>query len=209
MLGRFRPAEDRFFSLFEEAADILHEGSLLFKDMMEKHETMGERLCELVKIEHRGDEITDQIIEKLNETFMTPFDREDIYSLARELDEILDSILSTADKMVIYEAGQPSDNFKEMVDVFVNSTDLVKNAMYSLRHIKTNTVKIMDICFEIKNFESQGDRVYRAGVAGLFKNGADAIAVIKWKEVYEQLETAVDRCEKIAKLIRGVVVKYA
>ena len=165
MLGRFRPAEDRFFSLFEEAADILHQGSLLFKDMMEKHETMGERLCDLVTIEHRGDEITDQIIDKLNETFMTPFDREDIYSLARELDEILDSILST--------------------------------------------VKIMDICFEIKNFESEGDRVYRAGVAGLFKNGADAIAVIKWKEVYEQLETAVDRCEKIAKLIRGVVVKYA
>jgi len=209
MFGRFKPADAKFFSLFEEAADILYQGAVLLKDMMAKHETMEERLNELIAIEQKGDKVTDRIIDKLNETFMTPFDREDIYSLARELDEILDSICSTVEKMVIYETGKPNQKFQEMVDVLVMATEQVKCSVYSLRKIKTNTVEIMDICFEIKKFESQGDKIYRSGVADLFKNSKDAIAVIKWKEVFEQLETALDRCEKIAKLIRGVVVKYA
>lgn len=160
-------------------------------------------------MEQKGDRVTDEIIDKLNETFMTPFDREDIYSLARELDEVLDSVCSTVEKMVIYEAGKPDKKFREMVDVFVQATEKVKDAVSLLKKMKSNTVQIMDICYDIKKFESEGDKIYRFGVADLFKNSSDAIMVIKWKEVFEQLETALDRCEKIAKLIRGVVVKYA
>jgi uncharacterized protein Yka (UPF0111/DUF47 family) len=140
---------------------------------------------------------------------MTPFDREDIYVLARELDEVLDSVCSTVEKMVIYETGVPEQGFKDMVDVLVNATGTVKDSVYYLRRMKTSTVQILELCFEIKKCESQGDKIYRAGVADLFKYNKDAIAVIKWKEVFEQLETALDRCEKIAKVIRGVVVKYA
>ena len=92
MFRRFKPADDKFFKLFEEAADILFQGAVLLQDMMAKHETMEERLEELIGLEQKGDKVTDEIIDKLNETFMTPFDREDIYSLARELDEVLDSV---------------------------------------------------------------------------------------------------------------------
>lgn len=208
VLRRFRPADDKFYALFEEAADILYQGAVLLQDMMAKHETMEDRLEELIALEQKGDQVTDKIIDKLNETFMTPFDREDIYSLARELDEILDSICSTVEKMVIYETGKPDQQFKDMVDVFVNATEKVKQSVYYIRKMKNNTVQIMDLCYEIKKHESEGDKIYRHGVADLFKNSKDAIDVIKWKEVYEQLETALDRCEKIAKVIRGVVVKY-
>ena len=208
MFQKFKPADDKFFKLFEEAADILLQGAILLQDMMAKHETMEERLEELIALEQKGDKVTEQIIDKLNETFMTPFDREDIYSLARELDEILDSVCSTVEKMVIYEAGKPDEKFREMVDVFVNAVEKVKDSVYYLRKMKSNTVQILDLCYEIKKYESEGDKLYRFGVANLFKNSKDAIIVIKWKEVFEQLETALDRCEKIAKLIRGVVVKY-
>jgi len=209
MFRRFKPADAMFFELFEEAATILHQGAVLLQDMMAKHETMDERLNELIAVEQKGDKVTDEIIDKLNETFMTPFDREDIYSLARELDEVLDSVCSTVEKMVIYEAGKPDKKFREMVDVFVQATEKVKDAVSLLKKMKSNTVQILDICYDIKKFESEGDKIYRFGVADLFKNCNDAIMVIKWKEVFEQLETALDRCEKIAKLIRGVVVKYA
>lgn len=209
MFRRFKPADDKFFALFEEAANILHQGAVLLQDMMAKHETLEQRLHELICLEQTGDKVTEQIIDKLNETFMTPFDREDIYALARELDEILDSVCSTVEKMVIYKTGKPDEKFREMVDVFVRATAKVKESVNYLRKMKHNTVKIMDICYDIKQFESQGDKIYRLGVAELFDCCHDAISVIKWKEVFEQMETALDRCEKIAKVIRGVVVKYA
>ncbi len=209
MFRRFKTVDQKFFQLFEEAADILYQGAVLLQDMMAKHETMEARLDDLIAVEQKGDTVTAQIIDKLNETFMTPFDREDIYSMARELDEILDSVCSTVEKMVIYETGKPDQKFREMVDVFVSATERVKTLVYCLRKLKHNTVKIMDLCYEIQKYESEGDRIYRLGVADLFKDSKDAISVIKWKEVFEQLETALDRCEKIAKVIRGVVVKYA
>lgn len=209
MFQRFKPADEVFFKLFEEAADILFQGAELLREMMATHETIDTRLEDLIKLEQKGDKVTDKIIDKLNETFMTPFDREDIYSLARELDEILDSVCSTVEKMVIYKTGKPDQKFTEMVDVFVGATEKVKNAVYYLRKMKNNTVQILDLCYEIKKDESEGDKIYRFGVAELFNSSTDAIAVLKWKEVFESLETALDRCEKIAKVIRGVVVKYA
>lgn len=209
MFERFKPADEAFFKLFEEAADILFQGAELLQEMMATHETIDSRLEDLIKLEQNGDKVTDKIIDKLNETFMTPFDREDIYSLARELDEILDSVCSTVEKMVIYKTGKPDQKFREMVDIFVSATEKVKNSVYYLRKMKNKTVQILDLCYEIKKNESEGDKIYRLGVAELFNSSTDAMAVLKWKEVFEQLETALDRCEKIAKVIRGVVVKYA
>lgn len=209
MFKKFKPVDEMFFNAFEESATILYQGALLLRDMMDNHETIGERLNELIELERKGDRVTDLIITKLNETFMTPFDREDIYILAKELDEILDSMCSTVEKMAIYETGKPDKVFTDMVDVFVKATEKVKDQVLCLRSSKTQSVQIVELCHEIKKYESQGDKIYRQGVADLFKNSTDAIHVIKWKEVFEQLETALDRCEKVAKLIRGVVVKYA
>ncbi|WP_418790547.1 DUF47 domain-containing protein [Phosphitispora sp. TUW77] len=208
MFRRFKQTDDRFFELFEEAANILLQGAVLLQDMMAKYETMEERLNELIVLEQKGDKVTDEIVDKLNETFMTPFDREDIYNMAKELDEVLDSVCSTVEKMVIYESGRPDRKFRDLVNIFVRATEKVVEAVSYLKKMKTNTVQIMEICYEIQKYESEGDRIYRYGVADLFKNSENAIYVMKWKEVYEQLETALDRCEKIGKLIRGVVIKY-
>ncbi|WP_258358687.1 DUF47 domain-containing protein [Moorella sulfitireducens] len=205
----FKSADEQFFKLFEEAAEIIYQGAILLKNMMDKYESIEKRLDELVVLEQKGDKVTDTIIDNLNKTFITPFDREDIYSIARELNEIMDSVCSTVEKMVIYEAGKPGDKFKEMVNVFVRATENVKSLVYCIRKIKDNTGAIMELYHEIAKDESLGDRIYRLGVADLFKKGNNAIEVIKWKEVFEQLETSLDRCEKVAKLIRGVVVKYA
>ncbi len=210
MFNRFKPADEKFFQLFEEAGEIIFQGAVLLQNMISNYENEGlpKRLDELIALEHKGDRVTEKIIDKLNETFMTPFDREDIYSLAKDLDGILDSVCSTVEKMVIYETGNPNQIFRDMVGVFVSAAEKVKFLVCYLRKIKNNTVPIMDLCYEIKKDENEGDRLYRLGLADLFKNSKDAIDVIKWKEVLEQLETALDRCERIAKLIRGVVVKY-
>lgn len=209
MFQRFKPTDKQFFTLFEEGADILSQGANLLTSMMEHYETMEDRLAELISLEQMGDVVTEKIIDKLNQTFITPFDREDIYALARELDEILDSICSAVEKMVIYKTGQPSQHFKDLVSCFTKSTVYIKKSIGLLRNLKTNYAKIMDCFKQIKRLENEGDRIYRIGVAEFFRDKADPIEILKWQEIYEQLETALDRCEKIGKLIRGVVVKYA
>jgi len=205
---RFKSADESFFKLYEEAAGIIHQSALLLKDMTVSYEDAEKRLGDIVILDQKEEKITDTIIDKLNGTFITPFDREDIYSLARELNEIQDSISSTIEKMIIYETGKPKQRFNEMVEVLVDATEKIRVLINYLRKIKKNPVHIMELCYEIKKCESDGDKIYRYGISDLFKKSKDVIFIIKWKEVFEQLETTLDRCERIAKLIRGVVVKY-
>jgi len=205
---RFKSSDENFFKLYEEAADIIYQSALLLKNMTFSYEDAEKRLGDIVVLDQKEEKITDTIIDKLNGTFITPFDREDIYSLARELNEIQDSISSTIEKMIIYETGKPKQRFIEMVEVLVDATEKIRVLINYLRKIKKNPVQIMELCYEIKKCESDGDKIYRYGISDLFKNSKDVIFIIKWKEVFEQLETTLDRCERIAKLIRGVVVKY-
>lgn len=205
---RFKSSDEKFFELYEAAAEIIYQSALLLNDMTVNFEEADKRLGDIVVLDQKEEKITDTIIDKLNGTFITPFDREDIYSLARELNEIQDSISSTIEKMLIYETGKPKKRFKEMVLVLVDATEKIKELINLLRQVKKNPVQIMELCYEIKKCESEGDKIYRYGISDLFNKAGDVIIIIKWKEVYEQLETTLDRCEKIAKLIRGVVVKY-
>lgn len=209
MFNRFKSADDKFFDLFEQGADCLCEGASLLMALMDKYDDTDAGLQQLIEIEHRGDKVNDKIFQQLNETFMTPFDREDLYTLARMLDDILDSMCSTLEKMVLYETGKPDKLFRDLVDVFIEATKKVRDLVYHLRDLKHSTVQIMDLCYEVKRLENEGDKRYRLGIAALFKNSTNAIEVVKWKEVFEQMETALDKCETISKLIRGVVVKYA
>lgn len=205
---RFKSADECFFKLYEDAADIIVQSALLLRDMTINYEDAEKRLGDIVILDQKEEKITDAIIDRLNGTFITPFDREDIYSLARELNEIQDSISSTIEKMIIYETGKPKQSFNEMVEVLVEATEKTRVLIKLLRRIKKTPVQVMDLCSEIKKCETDGDRIYRYGISDLFKKSTDVITIIKWKEVFEQLETTLDRCEKIAKLIRGVVVKY-
>ncbi len=204
-----KPKEEKFFELFREGAGIVKEGSQLMQNMMSCYECMEDRLAELLKLQKRGDEVTETIIRRLDETFITPFDREDIYSLARGLDEILDAICSSVDKMVLYKIGKPLEEFQQMVEVFGKNTETISETVLLLRDIKKNYSVIMENCQEIKRLESEGDHLYRLGVAQLFEGRLPLLDVMKWKEVYQQIEKALDRSEKIGKTIQGVVLKYA
>lgn len=204
-----KPKEERFFELFKEGAGIVKEGALMLQHMMTYYECVAVRLDELLKLQKRNDDITDTIIHRLDETFITPFDREDIYSLARGLDEIMDTISSSVDKMVLYKTGRPLPDFQAMVMVFGKNTEAVCETVLLLSNIKKNYTEIMEKCQEIKRLESEGDRLYRLGVAKLFEDDLPLLEVIKWKEIYHDMEKALDRCEKIGKKIEGVVLKYA
>ncbi len=204
-----KPKEELFFELFKEGAGIVKEGALMMQDMMTCYECVASRLDELSGLQRRNDEITDTIIRRLDETFITPFDREDIYSLARGMDEIMDAIYSCVDKMVLYKIGRPLPDFQEMVVAFGKNAETISETVLLLKDVKKNYVEIMAKCQEIKRLESEGDRLYRLGVAKLFEDGMPLLEVIKWKEVYQQVEKALDRSEKISKKIQGVVLKYA
>ncbi|MHB9093996.1 MAG: DUF47 family protein [Eubacteriales bacterium] len=164
-----KPKEEKFFELFREGAGIVKEGSQLMQNMMSCYECMEDRLAELLKLQKRGDEVTETIIRRLDETFITPFDREDIYSLARGLDEILDAICSSVDKMVLYQIGKPLEEFQQMVEVFGKNTETISETVLLLRDIKKNYSVIMENCQEIKRLESEGDHLYRLGVARIMR----------------------------------------
>ncbi|MFZ5639666.1 MAG: DUF47 domain-containing protein [Bacillota bacterium] len=204
-----KPKEEKFFELFKEGAGIVKEGALMMQHMMTCYECVASRLDELKRLQQRNDEITETIIRRLDESFITPFDREDIYSLARGMDEIMDAIFSCVDKMVLYKIGRPLPEFQAMVMAFGKNAETISETVILLRDVKKNYAEIMEKCHEIKRLEGEGDRLYRLGVAELFENGMEPLEVIKWKEVYQQVEKALDRSEKISKKIEGVVVKYA
>lgn len=204
-----KPKEEKFFELFSEGAGIVKEGALLLQHMMSCYECVTARLDELMKLRQRNDDIADTIIRRLDETFITPFDREDIFSLARGLDEIMDTISSSVDKMVLYKTGRPLQEFQEMVVVFGRNAETICETVLLLKSVKNNYTEIMEKCQEIKRLESEGDRLYRLGVAKLFEDELPLLEVIKWKEIYHDMEKALDRCEKIGKQIEGVVLKYA
>lgn len=204
-----RPKEEKFFQLFEEGASIVNEGALMLQRMMDSYETMETRLCELTELENKADVITDSIVERLNRTFITPLDREDIYTLARVLDDVLDFIHGTVERMVLYRTGKPTSDVMALVDILVKATEEIKEGFSHLRNIQSNYNVIMKNCSEIKRLENEGDHQYRMAVSKLFTNGMDALDVIKWKEIYEHLETALDHCEDVGKLLKGVSLKYA
>ena len=204
-----KPKEEKFFELFKESAAIVNEGSLMMQNMMLCYECIEARMDELLQLQKRGDEVTETIIRRLDETFITPFDREDIFAVARGLDEIMDSICASVDKMVLYKIGRPLEDFKCMVSAFGKNAETICEAVLLLKDIKKNYNMIMEKCEEIKKLESEGDHLYRIGVAKLFYGGMAALEVIKWKEVYHQIEKALDRSEKISKIIQGLVFKYA
>jgi len=204
------PQETVFFDLFDEEIKNVHYGAKYFKEYVEHFEDYSDlkrKAEELHNIEHKGDQITYEIIGRLNKTYITPFDREDIYNIARALDDILDHIEGTLDKMYLYKIGAPTEEAKQLAEILVQSTGKLITLIGSLRNIKQ--INSTNFFVEIKRLENEGDKVYRMALARLFDGATNPLDVIKWKEIYEHLETATDLCLQVAKLIEGVIVKYA
>ncbi|TEU04624.1 MAG: DUF47 domain-containing protein [Dehalococcoidia bacterium] len=204
----FIPREEKFFDLFEESARNLVRGAGLLAELIGKWENIEEKVREISELEHHGDNITHRIIAQLHATFVTPIDREDIAQLAERMDDVMDFIEGAAVAMLIYEVKRPTERAQELADILVRTTSEVSVALPRLRR-RNQLNKIPEHCIEINRLENEADRVVRAALTELFHDQVDLADVIKWREIYEHMETATDRCEDIANVLEGVMIKRA
>ena len=205
----FSRGEEIFFSLFEESARNMVKTAESLKALVDTWGNIEGRVAEITELEHSGDTITHQIMAQLNRTFVTPFDREDITQLAHVLDDVTDFIHAAADAMFIYKVDQPTQRAKELADIIVQAASEVSSAMPRLRRHGKELKQILEHCVEINRLENMADRVFRAAQAELFTDTIDITDIIKWREIYEHMESATDRCEDVADVLEGVALKHA
>jgi len=204
----FIPREQKFFDLFEGSAHNMVKAAQVLKELVDTWRDIKKSVDEIADLEHEGDTITHQIMAQLNRTFVTPFDREDIAMLAHTLDDVTDFIHAAADAMLIYKIDRPSQRAKELADVIVQAAVEVERAIPQLRH-RAELKNILPRCVEINRLENVADGIFRSAQAELFDNTADMAQVIKWREIYEYMESATDRCEDVSNVLEGVALKYA
>ncbi len=202
------PQEHKFFDLFEESAKNTSKAAKSLKDMLDTWQFIDSHVAEITEMEHAGDTITHQVISMLHRTFVTPFDREDIALLAHTMDDIIDFIHASADAMFIYKITSPTQRAKELADVIVQGAAEMEKAVAGLRK-KSEFKNMLEHCVEMNRLENVADRIYRAAIGELFENNSDIATVIKWREIYEHLESATDRCEDVANVLEGVALKHA
>ncbi|MFH1029192.1 MAG: DUF47 family protein [Pseudomonadota bacterium] len=201
------PKEEKFFKLFKQMTENIIVGAKLLKDMLDNFENPAESQRKIKDIEHVGDSLTHDIIQMLNKTFVTPLDREDIYSLASKLDDILDLIDASSQRVIMYNVESIPAEAKSLGFIILQSCYAVDKAVAMLGK-KTNE-QIFAACVEINALENEADRVSREAISRLFDEEKDPIQLIKWKEIYETLERATDKCEDAANILESVVVKNA
>lgn len=201
---RLIPREEKFFEFFEKAANNILEGARVLVQMTEEGgANFQERWKRLEELEHVGDKITHQIIRKLNRTFITPIDREDIHSLAVALDDVMDLIEASASRMSLYKIKQPTEEARKLAHVILKSAEEIVKAVSNLERLDD----VMEHCIEINRLENMADEISREAIADLFDKGHDPMDVIKWKEIYETMETTTDHCEDVANIVESVALK--
>lgn len=201
------PKEEKFFKLFKDMTKNIIEGAKLLKDMLDNFDNPNESQRKIKDVEHKGDSITHDIIQMLNKTFVTPLDREDIYALASKLDDILDLIDASAQRVIMYNVDSIPPEAKSLGFIILQSCYAVDKAVAMLG--KKSNEQIFATCVEINALENEADRVSREAISRLFDEEKDPIQLIKWKEIYETLERATDKCEDAANILESVVVKNA
>ena len=202
---RLIPREERFFDLFvADAANVLGAARLL-EAMLRTYDQLERRAGEIRDAEHRGDEISHDIGRRLESTFVTPFDREEIHGLISGLDDVLDYIEEVADTFVLYGIEAPTAEAVEQASIIVRQCEQLHEALAHLRGFKG----LEKYWIEIHRLENEGDQLARRAIAGLFRDSKDPIEIVKWKDVYSLLEQTVDKCEDVANIIERIVVKHA
>jgi len=203
---RLIPREEKFFEFFKEAASNILDGAKILVQMMDEQGVdLQEHWKRLEDCEHEGDKITHQIIRKLNRTFITPIDREDIHSMTVALDDVMDLIEAVAARMSLYKIKHPTEEARKLAQLILKSAEEIVKAVSNLERMDD----VMEHCIEINRLENMADDVCREAIANLFEKGNDPIEVIKWKEIYETLETTTDRCEDVANIVESVALKNA
>ena len=206
---RFRliPKEESFFDLFEQASNNLLEAGRLLADTMERFDKVAEHAQRMERLEHEGDQLIHDIMARLNRTFITPLDREDIHQLASAIDDVLDFIEATTERFVLYKITSVTPFAKDLSHVIAQQVEEVHRIMPQLRRMRQPD--ILQHCIEINRLENAGDRILRNAVAALFDSQTNPLEVMKWRELYELMESATDKCEDVAVVIEGIVLKNA
>jgi predicted phosphate transport protein (TIGR00153 family) len=202
------PKDQKFFDLFEESAKNITAGAKALKEMLDTWQFIDSHVAEITEMEHLGDSITHQVMSLLHRSFVTPFDREDIALLAHTMDDIIDFIHASADAMFIYKIQSPTQRAKELADVIVQGAAEMEKAVVGLRN-RSEFKNMLEHCVEMNRLENVADRIYRAAIGELFDNTSDIALVIKWREIYDHMESATDRCEDVANVLEGVALKHA
>ncbi|MBI4355606.1 MAG: DUF47 domain-containing protein [Candidatus Omnitrophica bacterium] len=204
---RLMPKETAYFDLFEKSAKNLIQAAQLLEETMKDYGRIQENANRLERIEHEGDQITHEIMAKMNRTFITPIDREDIHQLASALDDVLDFIEAVTERMVLYKIPRVTPQAQQIATVIRRQAEEINKVIPRLREM--NHATIMEHCIEINRLENEGDRLLREAVVQLFDGGGNPLDVMKWRELYDLLETATDKCEDVAVAIEGIVLKNA
>jgi predicted phosphate transport protein (TIGR00153 family) len=199
----FAPRDREFFDLFEEASANILRASDLLDRMLRNYPDTKELAREILLCEQEGDRITHDIVNRLNQTFVTPIDREDILELASNLDDIVDLTEEVADYLGLYKVEAPMEQAQRLAHILMQASRQIAEAMPRMRDFKD----ISHYTVEIHRLENEGDRVVREAIASLFDNGIDPMVVIRWKDLFERLEEAVDATERVANTLQGIVIK--
>src|SRR6187397_3741539 len=199
----FAPREREFFDLFEEAGRNIVQAADLLEQTLDRWPDHGELAREIVICEQEGDRITHDIIQRLNQTFVTPIDREDIYELASALDDVIDYTEEVADYLGLYKIEAPMSQAQDLSRVLHAAARQIAEAMPRLRGFRD----ISHYTVELNRLENDGDRIVREAIASLFDTGIDPMVVIRWKDIFERLEEAIDATEHVANILQGIVIK--
>jgi predicted phosphate transport protein (TIGR00153 family) len=201
---RLIPREEKFFTDFQALADELKHGARLLEEMLTPEHPAWEKADEIKEVEHKCDQLTHEIIQRLNRTFVTPLDREDIFNLARSLDDVMDAIDAAGSLVRLYRLDSVRVGARELARIVTASTDQVRLAVGAMQEHKG----LMPHAIEVNRLENEADRVHHQAVSKLFEEERDPLTIIKWKEMFDFLEDASDRCEDVANVIEGVMVKH-
>ena len=202
------PRDTKFYDLFEESATNLVTAAEKLVDLFNNYEDVEAKAKQLKALEHQGDTITHEIIQRVNRTFVTPIDREDIALLAHTLDSVMDFIEAAGRTAFLYRVAQPTERARQLASIVAKMTYALNDVLPCLRH-RNQFKRILEQCVEINSLENEADDVHHAAMAELFDSGKDASEIIKWRELYQHMEDATDQGEDVANILEGIVLKHA
>ena len=205
---RVSQRDEIFFDFFVATAENACKAAELLEELMNNYVNVQDKVRAIEETEHEGDKLVHKILQQLNRSFITPIDREDINLIAKELDNITDSIESTAHRFSMFNVQSIPEDAKKLAKLITTSTKEVKELMIEMKNMKKSK-RISEKIIEINRIENEGDDVFRTAVTKLFLIEKDCFEVIKWKEIYDYLENALDVCEDVANIVEGVVMKHA
>ncbi len=204
---RLLPRDEKFFDLFTAVATITVEAARLQQDLLRADSNRRGAIVDQIKrLEHQADQVTHDVVTRLDRVFITPLDREDIHELASRLDDVIDLIDGTARRLLIFHAGASPDGATLIADVIARATEQLQVAVAALEQNKARTV--LDACVQVKRLEEEGDALYHEWLARLFEGVPDALQVIKWKEIYDNLEKTLDCIEDAGNVLESISIKH-